>query len=520
MGAKKGLLWIAGAILILSLTGCHAVPAVGDNPASGGTLTVGILREPESLNPLLWRSDDGVDIGGLIFSGLFRRDDQGEYRPDLAAAIPTAENGGVSYAGDSTTVTYRIRPDGRWHDGEALTAADVEFTYFCLTDSSLNPTPRPEYAAITGVVCPDPYTVRVTFRGQAGDYLALFDRILPQHLLAETTDLTREAFNRKPVGTGPFTLAEWHPRDRLVLRDSPDYYGGRPALDTIVFRLAPDRLTLSTQLKTGQIDLAPDSGLPEGGIDAAYGIKLVPVVLPAWDGLVLNLRQPLLQDLRVRQAILAALDRPGLAVTYAGQAVAAGPGLAPAADTMATDAERARAILETAGWVAGADGVYARNGIRLRLNVLVNATEPWQSTVLSVMAGQMLAAGIELVPVAADNSIYAARLAAHDYAAVLMRQPDRTMALFRWHSLSADNYSGYRNVRVDALLDDMRRSEDPARQNELAGEIHSLLAADLPVLPLVALVSQDAVSERLENYRPYAADRLWNVAEWRIRPCW
>ncbi len=198
------------------------------------SLVIGRIGDFESLNPLLLSGADSASIGPLVFSYLVTVDSRGILAPDVAQAVPSVANGGISR--DGKTIVYRLRKGVRWQDGAPLTSRDVAFTYRQILNPRNDVPARDVYDRIVRLETPDPWTVRLTLREPNSAMLSYFFApdgnytILPEHVLRGRTDLNHDPFNAMPVGSGPFRVVEWRRGDRLRLERFDGYFGGVPGL--------------------------------------------------------------------------------------------------------------------------------------------------------------------------------------------------------------------------------------------------------------------------------------------------
>ncbi len=200
--------------------------------------------------------------------------DQNTYVPVLAKEIPTLENGGIVENADGTvTMTWNLQEGVKWHDGEPFTSADVCFTLdFIQSDPGKEVYNQTDYMGITDCQMPDDNTVVFVWEKPAANYVTLFDTILPMHVLEGQDVLTYDAYNRSPLGTGPFKFAEWKPGEYVRVVRNEDYWRGAdlPKLDEIIFSFIPDPNTRLNGLKAGEYDLGqilpdPDQGSSGSG---------------------------------------------------------------------------------------------------------------------------------------------------------------------------------------------------------------------------------------------------------------
>jgi peptide/nickel transport system substrate-binding protein len=290
-------------------------PAAAAEAARPPTLVV--EDEPNSLNTIR-NTPFGWLLGPLTQGYLFLVDDRGELVPDRALALPTRANGGISP--DGRTITYRIRT-GRWSDGVPFDARDVGFTI----DALRNPhTAVPDTSAVADVAgwsAPRPDRLVVRLRQPSAPFIASFltlgandpFAILPRHIAARYASLNQSSLDTNPVGLGPFRLLQWKRGERLSFVRNPYYWRGPAASPRIDVAIVPDAQTRLLLVRTGQIDLTEVTGF---GVDVARKIpntRLVSRTTNVVDYVQFNLHTPALQDVRVRRAMVMAINRAKLA---------------------------------------------------------------------------------------------------------------------------------------------------------------------------------------------------------------
>jgi peptide/nickel transport system substrate-binding protein len=376
--------------------------AVLDAPAAGGGGTV-FLIIPEEPNTLNYYASDAAIVRQVAdatsMTGLDIVDEKGEFVPVLAAELPTEANGGLS--ADHLSVTWKLLPGLKWSDGEPITADDIKFTWEVLSNSSagaLSGTGGVDL--IAAVETPDELTAVVKYSSPYAGYLAQFAYgLLPRHATGKPEEMASWAWNRKPVGAGPFMVTEWASGESITLERNPNYYqAGKPQLDKLIFRIVPEPAAQLALMMQGdaQVQLWP-------GVDdvAEYakivGNKAKEVLVPGvWNMAIdFNLSKPfdkdpsatvphpILGDLRVRQAIAHAIDYDTLVKNVLRNTVK--PSTNPFAygwyqcdlpRAYLFDVAKANQLLDEAGWVAGADGIrvakgaqHAEDGTRLSLEL-------------------------------------------------------------------------------------------------------------------------------------------------------
>jgi len=311
------------------LSGCdrQAAVMVEDNgkeqPAAyGDTLLIGSIGEPSNLLPVLAADSASSDIHGLVYNGLLRYDKNLRIEGDLAESWEISP--------DNLSITFYLRKDVRWHDGQPFTSADALFTYRLLVDPKVPTAYAERYRQVVKAEAPDPYTFRVTYgKPLASALVSWMFFVHPQHLLSEG-DVTQSPLVRAPVGTGPYRFVEWTSGEKVVLEANPDYYEGQPYIHRVVYRIIPDLSTMFLELRNGGLDFMPLTPLQYARQTdtPAFRRMFVKYHYPdfAYTYLGFNLRRPMFQDVRVRRALAHAVNKQelvdgvllGLGVTATG----------------------------------------------------------------------------------------------------------------------------------------------------------------------------------------------------------
>jgi peptide/nickel transport system substrate-binding protein len=401
----------------LRAPGAQAQAVAQAEPTRGGSVTVALSSEPTTVNEYFsTRSADGW-VAQLVIESLLRVDPEGNYAPELAADVPTQENGGVS--ADGLVVTYRLRDGVTWSDGEPFTSADVRFTYDMVMNDANPVASRSTYELIAAVETPDPLTVVVTWREFLASHLGVFSAgILPSHVFGGNTDISRADFDRNPVGTGPFVVSSWEAATAIIFERNENYREeGKPYLDQIIFPIVPSPDVATEQLLAGEVDVVIN--LREDQIALLQrennpNAQLLASPSPSVERVHFNLAapgtpadpavpHPVLGDLRVRQALELATPRQqiveqligGGMATVTGSTLPLGWAAAdPPIPPTEYDPERAAQLLDEAGWISG-DGVRQKDGQPLRLRI-VSTPEQLRTLVLQVLAERWGELGIEV----------------------------------------------------------------------------------------------------------------------------
>ena len=291
--------------------------------------------------------------------------------PELATVVPSLENGGISR--DNRTITYHLRKGVSWQDGVPFSADDVIFTWHAVMNKRNNVPSTVGYDLIDSIERKDPWTIVVHLRRPYAPFISTFFGpsgnpyvVLPVHLLGKFGDLNHVQFNSKPVGTGPFVMERWQRGSKIVFRANPHYWRGAPKLREIWYTPIPDENTIVTLLKSHEADLEYNGAAANYPQYAGIaGARTQLTTFTQYGQLALNVRSPVLADVRVRRALWLAIDiKRFIADVSHGVNV---PGYTdqpsfswaynPNTVHYDYDQAKARALLDAAGWKPGPDGV-------------------------------------------------------------------------------------------------------------------------------------------------------------------
>jgi peptide/nickel transport system substrate-binding protein len=313
-----------GAVFAQDSTSTAENPYYSDTqgpPRPGGTVNFLLYEDPDTLNPLVGQTSIAAQVSTAILEGLTYNDPDGNFQPALAAELPTLDNGGVSK--DLKTVTWRLKPNVLWSDGQPFTSEDVKFTWEAVKDAANGSAYASDYALITDVQTPEPNTAVVTYSDFNAGYLDQFPWILPKHATGPVEQMASWDFNRNPIGTGPFKLAEWAPGEYLSTVKNENYREeGKPYLDGVNFLVVPAEEARTARMIEGDGDVMlwssvdANEQIEQAGMGAARSAPGIWIV-QMWFNLSKPFDgdpgptppHPILGDHRVREAITMAVDR-------------------------------------------------------------------------------------------------------------------------------------------------------------------------------------------------------------------
>ncbi|HEY5349452.1 MAG TPA: peptide ABC transporter substrate-binding protein [Candidatus Lustribacter sp.] len=353
----------AVAALVLLAACARTGTAGGHNPWTiPGVLRLGEPDEPDSLNLMFAHSSSADVIDALLFTHLLRYDANGNAFPDLALAVPTTKNGGISP--DGKTITLHLRHGVTWSDGAPVTAADWIFTYHAVMNPHNNVKSTYGWDEIASANAPDPYTIVIHLKKPDVAVLGILGMggvaypPLPAHLLAKLPDINHAPFNDDPISSGPFLLKQWSHGSSLEFVANPHYWRGAPKLRALIWKVIPDSNSLLAELQAHEIDIYPTVDVNAiHALASIAGIRVLHRTVANWRGLGINMSRPGLSDLRVREALAQGVNWKRLNATiYHGYNQLAVSDIfplswaAPKLPPYRYDPAHARALVAAAGW--------------------------------------------------------------------------------------------------------------------------------------------------------------------------
>ncbi len=496
---------LGGAFARAALAPALATACGGGAPPATDTLRIAIINDA-ILNPVLAPDVGSVMINKVIFPGLVRPDEQLRAQPDLAESWTTST--------DARSYTFKLRPGVRWHDGVPFTARDVKFTFEQVLNPKLGSLLWSDFSMIEKIDLLDSLTVRFQLKTPFSAFLTMLGYnagIIPEHAFAGKPILDATGFNRsKPIGTGPFKVVSSVQGSSITLEANPDYYGARPKLKRIVFRLVPDASAQVAQLRAGELDFVTLEPASLPGVKGVAGITVRDAKVAQHYFVGFNQRMPLFKPALVRQALDVAVNRraiidgilKGAADLPVGTIPAAlGDYFADSLPRVPYDTSRALALLAQAGWNRGAGGaLHNARGDAFSFTLYVDKGNPSREQAALAVQQNLKAIGMDV----AIRTMEFASLV-RDYL-----QPGRFEALLIWWTTPPDpdqysyyatgqinNNVAYSNRTADSLLLSGRGETDPARRRATYVRFQALEQQDPPLLVLYYPREIQAMNARL-----------------------
>jgi peptide/nickel transport system substrate-binding protein len=536
----------AAACLSWALTASSATSA-SSSPAPGKTtLRVGWTIGPDNLSPFIGVETASSEVLLIAYDRLFGMGFDGRPNAQLAAELPTTENGGIS--ADGKTWTVKIRPGAKWQDGQPLTAKDVAFSYNVIIDNGLTSFLQ-AVKDIKKAVALDDTTVQFTMSAPKADMLYVYVYIIPEHIWGQVKPATleRSYVNKLPiVGSGPFQITEFKSGDYTKLVRNPDYWGnsvpewGRPKVDEIIFQAYTNPDTMTQDLLAGTVDAA--QGVPSAqfpGLQSNPDLKAISYNFINWDYIDYNSYDspdskgnPVLRDPAFRVALDYAIDRDKIvSLVYNGRAA---PGYTmittntwrdpdfhwepPAGVKRPFDIAKGNALLDAAGYKdTNGDGIREdKKGrpISLRLWALADSTSTQAEGKL--ITGWFQQLGLKIVFEVVDNgaasdAMYAwsGNVPAPDYDMILWfwdgyNDPGSTLQCFTTSQIGYWNEVYWSNAEFDRLCEQQSVELDPQKRAALIYRMQEVMYAENPQNVLTYFDYLQAVNvKKWTGWTPY-----------------
>jgi peptide/nickel transport system substrate-binding protein len=535
--SRRRLLVTTAALGAGAMIGARAGYAQG-KPKPSGQVVIGLSQEPTVFDPRLphIEVDDGVYMA--LFSPLWTVDPKGTLLPRLAAEIPTTANGGIS--ADGLTWTIKLRPGVTWHDGTPFTSDDVKFTIESIMAPDFPAYSRTGHELVQNIQTPAPDQITWTMKKPFAPYISIlaWTYIVPKHKLAGQPAIGG-SFVQHPIGTGPFKWQERVSGDHITLLANDSYFGDGPLLATAVYKYIPDLTVLFTQFRTGDIDYIGLQGISADHYDEAK--KLADrTVVNAPESFIecfyFNLGLPQFQDRAVRHALYAAYDKDSIIQQlYYGlptpsesylpkQSWAYNPNL----PKHEYNPDKAKQMLDAAGWKPGAGGIREKNGVRLSFSNSTTAGNHLREQVQQLLQQNFQDVGVAMaiknLPAAVMWGDY--WIKSHFETAIVgldfMVGPDPdasdylSSASIAVKTGSGQNTMQYSNLEVDQLLQQGAVTLDQAKRIPIYQKLQAVLRDDLPFLPQLQYAEIEGTKGKLLGFEPNINVRLnaWNLETW------
>ncbi len=457
-----------------------------------------IESSPTNLDPRVGIDAQSERIDSLIFDYLLARDEQLNVAPSLAERWEVP---------DPLTYIFHLHRGVKFHDGRPLTARDVKWTFDSLLTGKIRSTRAGAYRLVDRVDAPDEFTV--IFRMKETDAAILWN--LSEGAVGIVPYGSGDEMTRNPIGSGPFKFVSAETDREVVIERNDEYWGEKPKLARVRFAVVPDATTEALELRKGSGDIAVNSLTSDTVLTLAREPSLAVEIAPGTEVQYLgfNLRDPILRNVRVRQAIAYALDRrPMIEYLWRGEAEPARSVLPPQSwaydghvASYDHDPAKANQLLDAAGYPVV-------NGVRFHITMKTSTTESTRLMV-AVMQQQLREVGIALDIRSFESATFFSDVQHGAFQMYGLRwiggNEDPDIFEYAFHSSrfppNGANRVFYSNPKIDALIDKGRREVDPSVRKPIYAEVQRILADDLPYVNLWYLDNVLVHTRRVRNLK-------------------
>jgi len=496
----------------------------------GADIVLGSNGDGKIVNPILIVDTDGYWRTDLMFDSLVRVD------PETTEVVrQLAESWDISE--DGTTYTFHlVDADVRWHDGEPFTVEDIEFTMMEILKPTYTGIFQSRFANLVGAdkmiageattlegfKVIDDKTVQFKLNEPNAPFLAraIDDlKFLPKHLL-EGQEITEDMpYSQAPIGNGPYKFVEWDKGNRFVMEWNEDYWGGRPCAKTLTTMVIPDMLALAAAVEAGDIDMTimvPPTEVPR--LAEVEGLAYYKQPAVGAESLWFNLNHPILQDLRVRQAIAHAIDVQAFTEgVLQGTTDPANQHMSNASwawDPNATlpeyNVEKAKELLAEAGYA---------DGFKIKLSC--NQGNFFREHFVEYAQAELAKIGIEVEVEKPEWGTFIGNVMNGDYELRFHNQsggiPDPDIVYDIFYTDGANNYSDYSSPEVDKLLEAARVESDTEKRKEMYYQITAILNQDMPSFPAFWRPNPLVTQDYFDNVVPSVCHTYGGIHDWCVQ---
>jgi peptide/nickel transport system substrate-binding protein len=495
--------------LIVVALAASLSPAGVAGPAPGNVVRLSINGDV-TVNPITFPQQlPTTQVIKVLFNTLTKYN-PGDLKvvPDLATLWTPAENGRVW--------VFKLRRGVKWHDGAPFNANDVRFTFEQIVNPANRALYRTTFTGLQRVTAVDDHTVRFEFERPYPSLPIVVGfniPIVPRHLLEGKNVNEMPEFIQRPIGTGPYKWKEYVQGSHLTFEANPDYYAGKPPVETLVVKIVPDINTVVAQMRTGELDFAVVEPVHVPTLKAQPNIRFQNVVLPSAFYVSLNASRWPFNDKKVRQAFMYGLNRQQIVerVLQNTAPLATGPyssafgrffnkNLKP----YPHDVNKAKTLLAEAGFRPGTGGILEQGGKPLSFELMVDKGNPTREQIALVTQQQWRQLGADVKLNVVEWSVYIARGSRRpgDYDArtswrITSTDPDKST---EYTSAGTVNHYMYNNPEVDRLMAEARATYDPMKRTQLYHRIQEIVYDDVPVLWIFYNSEILAINNRVQGF--------------------
>lgn len=516
-------------------------------------LKIGISQEFENLNPMIMSMSATTYLHHMAGRSLTTMDPDGKWVPQITKEVPSLEKGTakiVDVGGKKKVIaTWEILENAKWGDGKPVTCEDFAFTRMVGLAPTVGVGERQIYEDVEKIEwnAKTPKKCIFTYAKAKWDFYAMGTfYVMPKHVegpVFEKYGKLKEGYEKNTnyvknptnpaLYNGPYVISEVRLGSHVAFKPNPHFYGEKPKIQHIIVKLIPNTGTLEANLRSGTIDLISTLGLAldqatvfEKKIKAEnlpFVIQYVPSLV--YEHIDLNLSNPILKDIKVRKALVHAINREDLVkALFEGKQQAAIHSVSPKDPWFTNDPKyvttyryskrESQKLLDEAGWKVGKDGYRFKDGKRLSLIFQTTAGNKTRELVQTYLQEQWKQVGIEVVIKNEPAKVF--------FGDTMSKRKFSAMAMYAWVSspennprstfysksipsdsngFSGQNYPGWVNAEVDKIIDAIDVEFNPKKRLDLARTLQKHYTQDVPVLPLYYRVDLAILPKNMKGYR-------------------
>lgn len=537
MLSRRGVLAAGTGLAVTPL----AAPTVWGQTINRDRVILAMTQEPVQFNPLLYVNAGTENVPeACLFDALWDVDDSGAFTPNLAAQVPTRQNGGVS--ADGLTWTVNLKRDVRWSDGQPFTARDVEFTYQTIMNPAVAVRSRAGFDLIRAFRVKDSHTIEMELSRPFVPFLWAWQNmhIVPHHILSREQNIQTAGFNSNPVGTGPYLLRQRTAGSHMTYERNPNYHRGPARVRQFIHKFVPDQMVAYGQARTGEVDYFALAGVPNDRWTEARAFperEFLIYPTPNVQFIYYNCGKPQFSDPKVRKALTMALEmQKSITDIYHGTWPRTLSYLQPThwaynrgLRDYTADPAGAERLLDEAGWRKGADGIRAKDGVQLKFTMSTTAGNVARQGCQALFQQNWRRIGVEMEIRNMPASVVWGEFTTQSRFDTLLVAWDPTVGLdpdytARVHSRmipvqhrQGSNYVQYSNSEVDRLLELGVTQADREERIRTYHRIQEILHEEVPFAAQGGSVQGHLKRRQLQGPKPnqYVTDITWNVHEWQ-----
>ena len=485
-----------------------------DNKLSeGGVLINAMSAEPSNLISMIAGDGASSAIASKIFNSLIRYDENLNFTSDIAESWKVSN--------DQKTITFKIKKGLKWSDGMPLTSADIYFTWKLITDPKTRTPYASDYTLVSEAKTPDEHTFIVTYDDNYAPALDTWAslEILPAHIL-KNEDINNTFFSRKPTGSNFYKLGDWVSGQQVNLVKSDNGVLGVPHIDKLTSRIIPDTSSQFLELSAGNIDLMNINPIQFKRVfpakpKLANKTSLYKEMGNGYTYLGFNLKREPFDNKKVRQAINYAINKEEIiegVLLGLGEPISSPykPGTRwnnPALKPFAYNPEKALGLLKKAGYQMSSENFLVKDDKILEFEIITNQNKQREMTAVLIQR-RLKEIGIKVSIRVIEWASFVNRfIKTGDFDVVVLGwslslDPDQFNI---WHSSQQGpgqfNFIGYKNEKVDMLLEKGRRELNLDKREKIYHEFSEYLLDDSPVVYLYAGYGLTAVNKRIKGIK-------------------